>query len=45
MGSCQNKAGIVIKANLKGINEKQKLDNEKYQIDSKYEDMPEWPSN
>jgi len=45
MGSCQNKAGIIIKANTKGIHEKQQYDSEKYQLDPRFEDMPEWPSN
>jgi hypothetical protein len=44
MGSCQNKAGIVIKSNRKNSYKKQELDGEKFQIDPRFEDMPEWPS-
>lgn len=43
MGSCQNKAGIIIKANTKELLEKSNLNDEKYQMDPRFDDMPEWP--
>lgn len=45
MGSCQNKNGIIIKSNRRDMNEKDQLKDEKYHIDPRFEDMPEWPSN
>ena len=44
MCSCQNKSGILIKSNRRDILEKNKINDEKYLIDTRFEDMPEWPS-
>ena len=48
MGSCQNKGGIIIKANSPDIHEKHQrnlITSEKYELDTRFIDMPEWPSN
>ena len=43
MGTCQGNAGVIIKANSRDNLEKNNLNSEKYQLDPKFEDMPEWP--
>ena len=48
MGSCQNKGGIIIKANSPDIQEKHRINlinSEKYEIDTRFIDMPEWSRN